>query len=310
MRRARSPRTCRIPGMSLPHTGFIIRGKRVYPQAFRDAGVIVRNWHDDPRLRLDLTREGNPPDGWNRTAEPHAVLWHSTSGKGPQPLRVLPPGGVSPAGPGGENNARYWSRSANQAGAQLLVDSGREVLQTCDLATEGAYHAGLANGATLGVELVQENDRAFWADTFTPTAVLLADFLSAWFRVQRFYPSRYAGPQSRLSTCDTYYGHLGHRDQTASRGLYDPGPAIGEALRGAGYEMMDTARGVDVSVFRSRQEALNTALAARPELGLKPLKVDGIPGPAFVRAMLAIHGRACWVPRPIDAEVEALRAAL
>lgn len=32
------------PNSALPHTGFIIRGKRVYPQAFVGAGVT--QWRD------------------------------------------------------------------------------------------------------------------------------------------------------------------------------------------------------------------------------------------------------------------------
>lgn len=298
---------------ALPHTGFIISGKRVYPRAFRDAGVTVRNWLDDPRLRLDMTREGNPPDGWHRARPPQATIWHTTMGTGPQAIRPVPVGCSSPAlgacvaptGNRGENVSRYWTGSANQAGAQLIVDAGREILQTCDLATEGAYHAGGANDRTLGVELVQEGDKSLWADSLDPTAVLLADFLSAWFGMQRLYPSRYVGPQPRLRTCQTYYGHLGHRDQTSDRGLYDPGNAIGEALGSAGYERLDTSAGADVEVFKARQRDLN----ARLPTGMKPLTVDGIPGPAFVAAMRAVHGRACWVPRPMDAEVEALRAA-
>ena len=273
-------------------TGFIVGGVAALPQAFIDAGITVRNWRDDPSLRLVI---GSGGDGTaRRTSRIRGIVIHTTQGKWPQAIKL----GVSPAGTGGEANARYWSRAASQAGAHLIVDTGQEILQTCDLLTEAAYHAGGVNDVTVGIEIVQASDGSLWEDQLTAT-VLLCDYLTKQFQIQRQIPAPYKQntPCPRLMAGGRdFFGVYGHRDQTTDRGRGDPGDTIMQRLNAAGYEIVDVLHDADKDLWRSRQAHLNTANNAG-------ITVDGEPGTQTCNALRAVYGNPLWVPRPIDGAV-------
>lgn len=283
--------------MTLPHTGFIIDGQREYPKAFKDAGIVVRNYLDDPSLKLDLDPEGGRDGSARSTKWIRGIVFHTTRGRWPQEIRP----GVSPPAPDGEANARYWSRSSGMAGAHLIIDSGREILQTADLARVSAYHAGGVNDVTIGVEIVQFASGLIWEDELDPTAVLLADFLTLRFEIQRQFQELYhGGPCKRLKAGGAdCVGLYGHRDQTDDRGRGDPGDALWVKLRAAGYEGVDFERNTDVGVWKARQRHLNS-IGARSGVNLKP---DGIPGPATAKALRDITKHPLWVHRPLDNEL-------
>ena len=280
--------------MTLPHTGFIIDGQREYPQAFKDAGIVVRNYLDDPRLKLDLDPEGGRDGSARSTAWIRGIVFHTTRGRWPQEIRP----GVSPSSQDGESNARYWSRSSGMAGAHLIVDSGREILPTAGLSRVAAYHAGGVNDVTIGVEIVQFADGLIWEDELDPVCVLLADFLTLRFEIQRQFQELYhGGPCKRLKAGGAdCVGLYGHRDQTDDRGRGDPGDALWVKLRAAGYEGIDFERNTDVGVWKARQRHLNT-IGARSGANLK---ADGIPGPATAKALRDLTKHPLWVHRPFD----------
>lgn len=284
-------------------TGFIISGRRVYPQAFRDAGINIRNYLDDPSLRLKVA--GDNRDGMKRApgTRIRGVVFHTTKGAFPQPLKT----GKSPDGSSGEANARYWSRSDGQAGAHLILDRGLEVLQTADLSDEITFHATSVNGCTIGIEIVQGEDKSLWSDQLDPLSLLTADFLTAWYEIQRQLPYPYVNgqplPRLKAGGADCF-GVYGHRDQTGDRGRGDPGDEVYRVLIAAGYEVTDF-KTADLATWKTRQAAMNHL---RPGLNLV---VDGIPGTATCNAIRQIHGSkvGLWTPRLIDAEVAELRAA-
>jgi hypothetical protein len=184
------------------------------------------------------------------------------------------------------------------AGAHLIVDSGREILQTADLSRVAAYHAGGVNDVTIGVEIVQFADGLIWEDELDPVCVLLADFLTLRFEIQRQFQEVYhGGPCKRLKAGGAdCVGLYGHRDQTDDRGRGDPGDALWVKLRAAGYEGVDFERNTDVGVWKARQRHLNT-IGARSGANLK---ADGIPGPATAKALRDLTKHPLWVHRPFD----------
>ena len=132
-------------------TGIVLAG-----QAVPLAGLDISNFLDDPKLRLsskDL-RPRNP----HERAFVHLVVMHSTLGiPGGTDLRrqtILP--GFGPPTNAGERTVAMWASDPSRpAGAHLIVDFDGKIYCCADLVTEATYHAQLANGCSIGIEIVQ-----------------------------------------------------------------------------------------------------------------------------------------------------------
>lgn len=265
-------------------TGLICDGQRI---AVGD--LDVTNWLDNPRLRLgpgDFRRRGPSEAAWV-----HLIVLHTTKGipgGGDQRPQVIRPG-FGPGGDAAERVVRFWTGEERGAGAHLIVDFDGAVFCCADLRREASYHAGHANGASVGIEIVQGRDAELYEGQLDAT-VRLCDALTRLLGIQRQVPHRYLGPLPRMtSEVGDVVGVIGHRDLTNRRGAGDPGSAVFYRLGQAGYEDYDFALSADRDEWRRRQRALGM------------LKADGIAGPATVEALKAVgkpHG--LWVARPGD----------
>lgn len=249
-------------------------------------GVHTVSWLEDPRLRLRKLEDFHPrPPAWIRQ-----IVLHTTKGlparAGDLPQQVLP--GLGAPVDAGERCAQYWSHDGRQAGAHLVVDQDGTVACCVDLGTEAAYHAGVVNNLSIGVELYQGAHGELYEGQLQATLALV-DWLTRRFGIQRQIPHRYTGgPIRRLeeggANC---VGVFGHRDVTANRGPGDPGSAIFDVLGEAGYERFDFGALEDLKTWQVRQRGLG-------------LPADGIPGPATVAALEPHSPGGLWVERPGD----------
>lgn len=264
--------------------GVILAGKSV-----QIPGVTVLNRADRAWCALGLD-DYRP----RRISRPHLIIDHTTSGKWPQ--RVIPGAGH----PGhAEQIAKMWSgfdRGGGDrihSGAQILVDFDGTIYCLADLVTQAAYHAEMANDASVGIEHCTTPDGSIYQATIDASVRLhlalcepqnLSDGLAIPFQVHAA-PYRNA-PLARCETgaktkehdgrvqtdCSDLYGIIQHRDQTSERGRGDAGDALVQAMIAFGAEPMDMSRDEDLARGRARQEWLNRR-------GGK-LKVDGLVGPA------------------------------
>ena len=209
--------------------------------------------------------------------------------------------------------ARYQASSTRVAGWDYTVDTDGSIAVSGDPFDMYTYHAGTVNSYTVGIEMVQDTNKPWnlYQDGIDST-VLLLDYLTARLGIQRqimcwdstsnkfvtgVIPGRLQGPYDRKSkrnkppTGGDVVGIYGHRNITTNKGSGDPGNAIFDALRAAGYELMDVGKKQDIEIWKERQKAL----------GLSPDLCNGVPGPETRRA-LALTGKSygMWVSRPMD----------
>lgn len=276
-------------------TGMIVNGVReMIP------GLDVENWRDDLRHRLKIGPGG---DGTTRRAlAPQLVVVHSTKGipggtnRKPQRFRS----GAGPKGSAAEATVRYWTRSAVQAGAHIIIDFDGQIICTADLHTETTYHAGGVNDISIGIEVVQgeAEDHAYFYDIQRQRTLSLLDWITRRFRIQRQFPKGYTTggwvPRLGKNGGRTCRGVCQHRDQTSNRGAGDCGDWLVDDLSAAGYEGSNWAQDHDLETWRQRQQMLNANGAH--------LTVDGQPGPKTAEAVERVlnkpHG--LWVSRPGD----------
>jgi hypothetical protein len=293
-------------------SGFIVGGQLEQP----GNGLDCENWRDNPRLRL--TREDHrtrADDAWI-----HVVVIHTTKGlpaNEHDPPQIILDGFGTPVG-AGERVARYWSGDGRNAGAHLIIDHDGEISQTCDLQTEVAYHAEAWNGCSIGIELYQGGDGTLYRGQLQ-RCVLLLDYLTRRFGIQRQFPHRYTKAVPRfldredkgrdeynrkvLGDVNGYrdvVGIIGHRDCSNKRGPGDPGSAIFREMGLAGYTDLDYTITEDRDFWRRIQRKLNVdrATKGRPEI-----TADGVAGPATVQALRETgnYPEGLWVKRPGDA---------
>jgi hypothetical protein len=222
-----------------------------------------------------------------------SVIIHTTKG-------IYPQHAIPGAGPGGkdEDVANYWRLSGEgkkrQSAAPLVVDTDGTVGCLADLVSTCAYHAGLSNDFSIGIEMYQLSDGGIYEATLAATVRLvrvLCDLLSIPFQI----PHAYRGPLYRmLPGGKDCVGVFGHRENTHDRGRGDPGDHIFAELELEGAERLDFERGEDIEAWSRRQRKLNA-------MG-ETLTVDGLAGPGTMRA-LRRHGFASG--RELDAAVEA-----
>lgn len=270
-------------------TGLRIDGRKVLVP-----GLTIYNSDDLPWCRLD------PGDYTaRRIGMPHLLLDHTTGGLWPQ--RVIP--GAGPRGHA-EQIATMWSGQDHgggdriHSGAQLLGDFDGSIYCLVDLVTCAAYHAELANDASVGIEHCTTPKGEIYQATLDSSAVLHLALCRELGIPHQVHAAAYRNqPLARCETgaktaahdgrvqsrCADLYGILQHRDQTSERGRGDAGDALIAAHLAAGAEGLDYSNGDDVRIGRARQIALN-ALDAKAGNTYRPLVVDGLVGPASTTA--------------------------
>lgn len=238
-------------------------------------GLTVRSWKDDSRLRLRMGEDGSlRPATWLR-----GIVLHTTEGipggadKRPQLIKP----GVGPQTDIAARTNTWWSTNGTSAGAHLIVDFDGSIACLADLELEMAYHATSVNPRTIGIEIAQsKKDAGLYAGQID-AVVALVDWLTARFGIQRQVHGPYTGPIDRMAQGGRdVVGVYGHRDQTHSRGVGDPGDAVFEALSRASYERFDFGKREDLDAWMTRQRDLFAN-----DAGL----VDGVAGPATVAAL-------------------------
>jgi hypothetical protein len=261
--------------------GVIISG-----QEFEVPGCEVQNFKDEPKFGLKPRDGKRRPNTWVR-----GIVLHTTKGipggKDKRPQKIK--GGIGPNHERDEKVAIMWSLDDRNAGAHLVVDSDASWVNTCDLQDFAAYHAGNVNTVTIGIEIYQEGDAGLYEGQLKSVLFML-DFLTRHFHIQRqfHYPYKRRAIKRGLNRGLDMVGIYGHRDCSNRRGPGDPGDAIFEVLRDAGYEPFDYDEDEDKETWAHRQE----------QLGLLD---DGIPGMKTVEVlMLENHKHGLWVPRDGD----------
>jgi hypothetical protein len=257
--------------------GLILAGKNVEVPGFE-----IQNFVENPKLRLA------PGDvRWRTPRERHwvhLIVYHTTGGiPGGSNLtpQVIKPG-LGKSSNGGERVVASWTHDVKRpGGAQIIIDFDGKIYCCADLLVEAAYHAGLANGCSVGIEVVQGRDAVLYAEQLAIAArfgVTLCRLMPVPIQCQ--IPAKYRGPISRFVTSQQkdiplsdVVGLIGHRDLTSNRGEGDPGDAMMEALAEVGCEKFDFDLYEDILTWKQRQAILGVAY------------LDGLPGPNTVELL-------------------------
>lgn len=207
----------------------VISGRRVDVQ-----GLRILSWHDDPQLRLRMGQDGRLRTVGARIRQ---IVLHTTKGipggQDQRPQLILPGRGEGGQGP---RVARFWSTSPVQAGAHLVVDHDGVICCLADLQDEAAFHAGTANGNSIGIEMYQGSRAELYTQQLDQVVVLVR-YLCAHFGLPTQMPGPYKG-HPRLGV-RAFCGVIGHRDVSENRGAGDPGDEIFRRLGAAGFEAVD-----------------------------------------------------------------------
>jgi len=248
--------------------------------------LVIQNFKDYPEFALKPKDGRKRPKTWVR-----GIVLHTTKGipggrnKTPQDIRP----GLGPDTKRDEKVAKMWSLDDRKAGAHLIVDFDASWVNTCDLQTFAAFHAGNVNNVTIGIEIYQGSKAQLYEGQIKSVAVMV-DFLTRHFGIQRqvHWPYHRHAIKRGLQRGTDMVGVYGHRDCSNNRGAGDPGDAVIEYLMDCGYESFDYAEDEDKATWRERQRELD-------------LLDDGVPGPATVQALKdAGHAHGLWVSRPGD----------
>lgn len=219
-------------------------------------GLITHSWLENPALRLAPEDFGGRP-----RLRIRSIVLHTTQGLWPQSVNA----GAGKGG-GAAANVHAWRNDHRCAGSHLLVDTTGEIVCAADLSLEQTYHAMAINPVSIGIEIVQRSDGSLF-QAQVDSIVVLCDWLTRRFKIQRQIPDAYRGAIPRLEQGGRdFVGICGHRDQSSGRGRGDPGDVVFEALAAAGYERFNLLAGDDRATWRDRQKTLG--------LGVQ---VDGIP---------------------------------
>jgi hypothetical protein len=264
--------------------GVVVGGKQE-----QISGLDVKSWHDVPALRIKIGEDGRK----RKTDWVRGICLHTTKGipggKDRRPQVIKP--GVGPNYDAEKRVASYWAKDGRQAGAHFVIDFDGSIACLADLLTETTFHAGPVNEVSIGIEIYQGRDAEMYEGQLQAT-VRLVDYLTERFGIQRQFQSKYHGrPIKRLSSGgQDVVGVYGHRDVSNNRGLGDPGDAIFEFLKRAGYMPFDFDKQEDIVYWKDIQALLNRNGASLVE--------DGIPRPGTVAALKkAGHAHGLWKDR-------------
>jgi hypothetical protein len=269
-------------------TGFIVSGV-----AIQAPGIDVTNYRDMPELALTPREDMiDRPVG----VRVQCVVLHTSKGLPGEPSGARP--GFGPPVQAGLRCSRLWSTDARNAGAHLVVDQDGKVFQCADLHAHEAYHCPGFNQRGIGIELFQGRDGEVFEGA-VGVLVLVCDWLSKTFGIQRQIPDRYRGPIRRFTDpggAHDVVGFIGHRDAARNRGVGDPGNIVFNRLGQASYEPVNYDARDDLDSWRRRQRDLG-------------ITADGVPGAqtiAALKAATSIRGikgtrpEGLWIPRPGD----------
>lgn len=175
----------------------------------------------------------------------------------------------------GDRIARLWATDGRHAGAHLSVDWDGTVSCHADLLEDAAYHAGVFNDVSIGIEIYEDSKGKVYGGQLD-VVVALVEWLCARFRIQRQMPlARYDGPIRRVVYGgEDCVGVFGHCHQYAGK-QHDPGRSIFKRLASVGFHEFDFNARLDLMWWRQKQEVLGG------------LYCDGIPGPKTCDALQA-----------------------
>lgn len=207
----------------------VLRGKPVEVPGVRSVSYL-----EDPSLRLRVPGV----NGRRRRSGEQvvAVVLHTTRGIPGGSNRTAQRVAERPARPqelGARLTVQHWREGDRFAGAHVVLDADGAAYCCCDLVTEAAYHAGPANGASVGVEVVQQRDASIHRAQLDALP-LLVGALCGLLGVPRRVRLPYRPPHGQQPLDEP--GVWGHRDLTDNRGRGDPGDLLLQALADAGWE--------------------------------------------------------------------------
>lgn len=234
-------------------------------------GVASIGYHEAPELKLipgEDMRERHTR--WIRS-----ICWHNTKNI----PTILKPG----MGPNTDLEHRitqWWSKDAKHAGAHLCVDWDTMVGCMADLLRDAAYHASALNEVSIGGELYEDNKGTVYAAQLE-TAVRLTIWMCQRFGIQMQIPDpAHNKVIPRVEQGGTNcVGVFGHCHQYSGK-PNDPGVHIFEALKAAGFKVLDFSR----KDPQGLTEDIRVWTEIQTKLGLKP---DGVPGPQTRDALQA-----------------------
>lgn len=212
--------------------GLVVSGARVEVPSVVD----LVTWLDDPTRAPPIT-DGRTRDASRVTG----IVLHTSRGV----RGVVQPG--SRPSRRAELLALYQSRTEREVSWHLTIDTDGTVLQQADVGTWMAWHAGHANGWSVGIECVQHPDSGDLWQVQVDACVAVVEALCAALRIARRTP---VGPDGRPWPAliaehreaseggrqRPFAGVLGHRALTTNRGPGDPGDSLFAALLAAGFE--------------------------------------------------------------------------
>ena len=269
--------------------------------------IIKGNQQEVPGIVSVSWLDGNPKvkhitDKDNRTRQIRGIVAHTHEG-----VRGILLPGNGPNTTLDERLALYQTQTDRYVSWDYTLDLNGDVTWQNDPTKFYSWQATAVNPLTLGFEMIQqlrkdEVGKVVGGDLYEgqiSAAVRMVDFLTATLGIQRQIP--WDKVKNRpvqvvipriASGGENVVGIYGHRNVTTNRGPGDPGDALFYALRDAGYELFDMASGEDITVWKTRQQALGVS------------DLDGIPLSQTVQKLKESgkkHG--LWVSRPIDDEI-------
>lgn len=211
--------------------GLVVDGRRVPVP-----GVDVVTWLDDPRACPPVTRGDR-----RRAADVTAVVLHTSRGRR---------GAIAEgrrASDKAARLARYQVRTRRKVSWCITVGASGEVFQQCDAALVATWHAGVANGYSVGIELAQDEGTPDLTRAQVDAAVAVVRALCGALAIPSRVPVRPDGspvdapvrawqPRSQGGEALPAAGVIAHRNVTTRRGKGDAGDPVIEALRAAGFD--------------------------------------------------------------------------
>lgn len=225
------------------------------------AGVNIIGPHDAAWAHL------SPGDCCPRRGAPQQWFLHKTIADDPE--KLLP--GAGPVG-GARATADFWASDPNHSGAHIVVGHDGETACLADLVLVAAYHATVSNMLSVGLETKEVAGGGFYeAAAKAVIAVTIAGCRALGIQLVAQWPYR-GHPLARMKDGGRdCYGIFGHRDNTESRGRWDPGDMLFSMLHDAGVALVDFDAGGD----RTHVSAIQRELAAD---GFYKGAVDGLAG--------------------------------
>lgn len=230
------------------------------------------------------------------------IVLHST---GDAAVQDITPGSGTPTNPMAWCDADTRESNAHTASWDATIRSDGVLLWNNDPVKYEDYHATVMNPRSMGIELAQ-SPQIYQVQVDTLVKVL--DFLTAYFGIQRQFPSdRRVTPRLSVDGGSDYNGIVGHRNGDSNRS--DPGDGVFVALRASGYESFDLVSGEDKRVWVSRQTTLGVPQTGWADAATRAaLMARGYPGGIWVKrggagvkkgwiaaGLLAVAAGAAWV---------------